>query len=171
MKNAEGTGYERRCSGAGEERTTERFLIRPEQPPRTLLPGETWTREEGAMLTLQPEANVAGVAGVGGIALGSEYLLGGWCSFCCRLAVPRRFAAREGARLAAGMPMDGILRGKLSGTLQALLAQADCEMPRGTAQLKMLLNHHLQAAAQRELMELGWQVTHCRLEEIRVTRR
>lgn len=149
----------------------ERFLIRPSQPPRTLLPGETWTEAEGAMLALRPEASVAGVAGTGGIALGSEYVLGGWCSFRCRLAVPRRFAAREGARLAAGTPMDGILRGALCGTLQALLAQADCEAPQGTARLKMQLNHQLQDAARRELMGLGWQVTHCRLEEIRITRR
>lgn len=170
MKNAERTSLRRGYPGA-EETRAEHFLIRPSQPPRTLLPGEMWIEGEGTMLALEPEVSVAGVAGTGGVVLGQEYLLGGWCTFRCRLAVPRRFAASEGARLAAGAPMDGILRGRLSDTLNALLAKVEEYAPAKGAQLKMQLNRQLQDEAQRELMSLGWQVTHCRLEEIRITRR
>lgn len=171
MKNVENTRFEHICPGTEEARLAERFLIRPAQPPRSLLPDEAWTKGDGALLVLQPDAGVAGVAGTGGIALGGGYLLGGWCSFRCQLAVPRRFAAREGERLAAGAPMDGILSGRLSDVLKALLAQADCQPSAGASWLKMRLNHQLQAEARRELMGLGWQVTHCRLEKILITRR
>lgn len=171
MKNVEKPQFEHSCPGTEEAKTAERFLIRPMQPPRSLLPDEAWPKGEGALLVLEPDADVAGVAGTGGIALGGEYLLGGWCSFRCRLAVPRRFAAREGERLAAGAPMDGILSGRLSHVLQALLAQADWRPPESASWLKMRLNRQLQAEARRELMGLGWQVTHCRLEKILITRR
>ncbi len=170
MKNEEKLRYEHICCDTKTMTPMERFLIKRAEPPRTLLPGESWTKGEGAVLVLQRGASVTGVTGIGGIALSREYFLGGWCSFRCQLAVPRRFAAREGIRLVEGIQMDDILRGKLSELLQALLSQADCQPSMHPAQLKMQLNHQLHEIAQRELMNLGWRVPYCRLEKILITR-
>lgn len=144
----------------------ERFLAMEGQPLRTLLPDDD-PEGDGCMITLLPGACVEGVAG-GAAAIDGAKMLGGWCSFRCELTVPRRFAARETKRLAAGIPTEEVLRGKFRCVLQRLLEDAAGRTDR--AGLRASLSRRLREEAGRELLCIGWRLTGCRMENVQITR-
>lgn len=163
-------GLEAIWSGGSGLQQEERYLCREKEPPITLLPGEEASHGEGVPVTLRPGTCVAGAAGTGGIAAGDGYMLGAWCSFSCRLAVPRRFAARKGRQMAQGVRTEQILQDVWREMLQRLLMDMDQPAPGNTVQLKRQLDRQLRETAQKEMLDLGWQLTHCRLEKILITR-
>ncbi len=150
----------------------ELYLIREDAPPRSLLPGEKAeaTKAERPLMLRQDES-VEGVAGAGSIALDEERILGGWCSFCCQLAVPRRFAARAGNRLVEGAETRTIICELMRGVLEKLFSEPQWRMPQREAKLHKQLAHRLHEAAAPELISIGWRLTRCRLETIQITRR
>ena len=164
-----------KCSHAGNDPVQtskgtaafpERFQLKDGMPLRSLLPDDH-PEGEGCMITLLPGACVEGVAG-GATAIDGTKMLGGWCSFRCELAVPRRFAAREAKRLAAGIPTEDVLRGKIRDVLQRLLEDAAGKTDR--ASLRAALSRRLREEAGRELLCMGWRLTGCRVENIQITR-
>lgn len=158
---------------AGEKNAVqqeERFLIRDQEVPRTLLPGELPAASEGTVVAFMPGVCINSVAGAGGIALENGWQLGGWCSFCGQLMVPRRFAAREGVHIAKGAKIERVLCDRMREELHRLLTAAGQELPMDAAKTKRQLIPQLRSAAEQEMMELGWHLTHCRLEAIQITR-
>lgn len=161
---------ERTARAAGMQE--ERYLIREGASPRSLLSGESVVGEKsGRLLTLRRDTCVEGVAGAGGIGLDDGRVLGGWCSFRCQLAVPRRFAEREGQRLVEGAQPEQIVSELMRKVLTKLFADVDLRAAAGDSQLKKQLSRRLQEEAARALIGAGWRITRCRLEKIQITRR
>lgn len=161
----------KKLTGGAKTPQEERYLIREGASPRSLLAGEAAAEKDGRLLTLRRDVCVEGVAGAGSVALEDGRILGGWCSFCCQLAVPRRFAAREGKRLAEGVQAEQIISELMRGVLAKLFAAPEWRTPADEARLKKQLARRLQEEAARALIDAGWRVTRCRLERIRITRR
>lgn len=167
MKRSNAGIYPPEKTKGTEHAFPERFLLRDGLPVRSLLPDERPDDDE-TVITLIPGISVEGVAGAGGAAIDGTRKLGGWCSFRCELAVPRRFAAREGKRLAAGGSAAEVLRGKICDALQRLFDQAAAQAD--SADLRTSLSRRLREEAGQELLRMGWRLTGCRLENIQITR-
>lgn len=170
MKNMEGCSVRYPEPDDTSMQMEERYLCREKEPARTLLPGEEIPCGEGRIVTLKSGIYADGAAGVGGIAANGGCTLGAWCSYCCRLAVPRRFAAQKGRQMAQGVQSEAILQETWREMLQMLLKDMACPTPANPVQLKKQMNRRLRDTAERELMDLGWQLVHCRLEKILITR-
>lgn len=150
----------------------EDYLICRNAPPRSLLPDERQGMEgKGKILTLQRDVCVEGIAGTGGVEVDGNHLLGGWCSFGCRLAIPRRFAVKEGWRLAEGEQADHILCETLRSVLNRLFTDQSAQSDHSGARMKKQLGRRFQEEARLALLQVGWQITHCRLEDVQITRR
>lgn len=153
--------YSADLSGA-DVSVPEYFQFVSHQPLRSLLPDD-FPCAAGGTFSLVRGAHVNGVAGAG------TPCLGGWCSYRCELAVPRRFAAAEGESLAAGLPAEELIRNRIRREMQRIfLSQAD----RAAAHsgFRADISRRLRRKLQSELMHIGWQLTSFRLENILITR-
>lgn len=167
MNRSAGADLVQKTAGAPDA-FTERFWVREGLPLRSLLPDEK-PEGEGTVISLSPGLSIEAVAGAGGAVLDAGRTIGGWCSYRCELAVPRRFAARAGKRLAGGAPAEEIVSGMLREAMQDLFSQASAQKE-DAAKLRITLSRRLRDEAGKELLSLGWRLTSCRLEEILITR-
>ena len=150
--------------------TEEEYFLSRNGILRSVLPGDE-PQNDGTRLKLLRKSCVEGVAGIGGILIKEDQMLGGWCSFTCQLEVPRRFASQKGQHLAEGTQANHILRDILRDVLKDVFSNMEQPMQQSCAQMKKQLERRLQVVAEHELMMIGWQVTRCQLEEIHITRR
>lgn len=158
-------------SDARMQAAEEGFLIRSEGKPSALLPEDLPLKnaDETAVL-LQANAEVNGFAGNAGVPVDRERKLGGWCSFACRLAVPRRFTVRAGRELAAGADGQELVAQRMRDALQEVFEKVTAAEADDIVRLRKRLSEQLKPAGEKRLMELGWQMTHCKLEKILITR-
>lgn len=151
-----------------EKNVAEEYVIERNGNLRSLLPGERNTGE-GVCLKLLRKRRVEGVAGAGRIAMKGSHMAGGWCRFSCRLEVPRRFAMREGRRLADGVQAEQILCEVLRGALADAFSDVQLDEHLSQAQVKKRIEKQICKGAERDLLRVGWQLTECKLEDIQIT--
>lgn len=147
---------------------TERFWVREGLPLRSLLPDEK-PEEGGTVISLSPGFDIIAVAGCGGAVLDEGRTIGAWCSYCCELVVPRRFAAKAGKQLAGGAPAEEIISGKIREAMQTLLNNTST-LRGDAAKLRITLTRRLRDEVGKTLLSMGWRLTSCRLEDILVKR-
>lgn len=142
----------------------EWFVIAADGQVLSVLPGDT----DGTAFALVRGTEASGVAGAGDIALGTSYRLGGWISYTCHLASPRRFAVRAGALLLEGKAAEEILGGAMRSALSTALAEAAKEPGEPSEQR---IAAALESAACKAMIDLGWTPDRCSLAKIHLIRR
>jgi len=152
----------------------EGFAFSHDGSVRTLLPEEGILFEnqiEEYHVYIASKATASCVAGAGQVALKNNILLGGWCSFSCRLISPRRFAVRCRTEILQKQAGDAILTIRMRGVLRDAFEQTAKELVNPSDfKVRAYVTALFLKKAKRALLDIGWLITSCRLENIELSK-
>lgn len=148
----------------------ERFVFSRNGTVLTLLPEESYhtnMQTDDSCVYIMPKATTTCVAGAGRVPLNNHYLLGGWCSFSCQLVSPRRFAVRCGKELLQNPDGDIILIKHIRRVLQDVFEHtAEILTDPSAFETRACIMKLFPEKAKYVLLDIGWKLTSCRLENI-----
>lgn len=148
----------------------EGFVVCADGRVQTLLSGEKhiWNpRMDKGIVIMQTEADANGVAGTGGIKLSDGKLLGGWCSFSCRLLSPKRFVIQALELLIREQRIQSILTETVRGSIHTSFIR-NASVPANLHLLRRTLWTEAKTQTKTDLLRMGWQMTDFHMEHLQI---